>query len=210
MKMTFLLALALVPGLAYGSVDSGTPMASTVRLIQGLEANIKDDGKKEQQSFDKYACWCEKTMERKASDISHEKDTIAETLTLIKKLKAAIASHGAEIAQLNKDIEQNHEAVTDATELRNKENADYTAEKTESEQCIGALEVAMKVLDGAGTKKSFLQGGMQEAELLSVIGGVRTALNHKLVSQSLSDKDIETMRHFVSKPDDFVVSAPLP
>ena len=34
-----------------------------------------------------YACWCEKTMERKAGDISAEKELITETQILIKKLK---------------------------------------------------------------------------------------------------------------------------
>merc|ERR1719162_1288264 len=73
----------------------------------------------------------------------------------------------------------------------------------ETEQCIGALGVAIKVLTGAGTK-SFLQGPMHAAELLSVVAGVRTALNSKVSAQLLSDKDVETVKHFVSKPDDFV------
>merc|ERR1719272_1430270 len=132
MKMNFLLAIALMPGLACGL---STPMDQTVELIKGLEAGITKDGKQEQETFDKYACWCEKTMERKAADISHSKDVIAETLILIKKLKGEIASHGAEIAQLNKDIAQNQEGVTEATELRNKENSEHEAEKMESEQC---------------------------------------------------------------------------
>merc|ERR1719424_1241171 len=155
MKMNLVIALALMPALASGQ----TAMDQTVKLIEGLEAGITKDGKQEQETFDKYACWCEKTMERKASDISHAKDVIAETQTLIKKLKAEIASHGAEIAQLKKDIAQNQEAVNEATQLRNKENAEYEAEKMDTENAIGGLEAAMKVLDGAGTK-SFLQSTM--------------------------------------------------
>merc|ERR1719253_2410423 len=100
-------------------------MAQTVQLIQGLEKQVKKDGKREQEDFDAYACWCEKTMERKANDISEAKELIAETNILIKKLKGEIASHGAEIEQLNKDIAQNQAAVQDASELRNKENNEY-------------------------------------------------------------------------------------
>merc|ERR1719181_446080 len=124
---------------------------------------------KEQQSFDKYACWCEKTMERKASDIAHAKEVIAETQTLIKKLKGEIASHGAEIQQLQKDIAQNKAATKEAEELRAKENKEYAQERTESEQCIGALEAAIKVLTGAGEGTKFLQGSIHEAELMSVV-----------------------------------------
>merc|ERR1719498_569732 len=201
--MKSLLVLALLGGASALSADKPTAMAQTVKLIQGLEAQVKKDGKAEQESFDKYACWCEKTMERKASDISNAKELIAETEILIKKLKGEIASHGAEIAQLKKDIAQNNEAVKDATGVRNKENKDYAGERTESEQCIGALEAAIKVLTGAGTKKAGFLETLHEAQLLSVVAGVKTALKHK-VSQSFSDKDMEVLNHFVSKPVDFV------
>merc|ERR1719355_268046 len=136
--------------------------------IEELEKQVKSDGKQEQEDFDTYACWCEKTMERKAADISSAKELITETEILIKKLKGEIASHGAEIEQLKKDIAQNHEAVKEATEVRNKENKEYASERAESEQCIGALEAATKVLTGAGTKKAgFLE--TQEIELMSVV-----------------------------------------
>merc|ERR1719408_146440 len=76
-------------------------------------------------------------------------------------------------------------------------------ERTESEQCIGALEAATKVLTGAGTK-SFLQGSIHEAELMSVVGGIRRALSLKVSTQTLSSNDVEVMKHFVAKPGDFV------
>lgn len=58
--------------------------------------------KKEQQSYDKYACWCEKTLERKAKAIDDAKDLIEATQKTIVKLKGDLGSHGAEIAQLKK------------------------------------------------------------------------------------------------------------
>merc|ERR1719181_1537263 len=104
-------------------------------------------------------------MERKAADIASAKELITETLILIKKLKGDIASHEAEIEQLKKDIAQNEAAIKEATELRDKEHKEYMQERTESEQCIGALEAAIKVLTGAGTaKKAFLET-LHEAEL---------------------------------------------
>merc|ERR1719230_1107849 len=201
MKSTACLAVFLLIGGAYSKAT--TPMDQAVQLIEDLEKQVKSDGKKEQEDFDGYACWCEKTMERKASDISNAKDLIAETEILIKKLKGEIASHGAEIAQLKKDLAQNNEAVKDATGVRNKENKEYAGERTESEQCIGALEAAIKVLTGAGTKKAGFLETLHEAQLLSVVAGVKTALKHK-VSRSFSDNDMQIMNHFVTKPEDFV------
>jgi len=202
--MKLVICLAVLMGGAIAT-DKPTAMSQTVKLIQGLAANVRTDGKNEQASFDTYACWCEKTMERKAKDISDAKDLISEMSTLIKKLKGEIASHGAEIQQLQKDLAQNAEAVKEATGLRNKENKDYAGERTESEQCIGALEAGINVLSGAGTKKAaFLEGNsLHEAQLMSVVAGLKTALSHKS-SHTLSDAEAQVMNHFVSKPMDFV------
>merc|ERR1719498_1225340 len=172
--MKFSTCLAIFAFAAGAMAADMTPMARTVQLIEGLEKQVKADGKQEQEDFDKYACWCEKTMERKAGDISAAKELITETEILIKKLKGEIASHGAEIDQLNKDIAQNNEAVKDATEVRDKEHKGYAGERTESEQCIGALEAAIKVLTGAGTKKAGFLETLHEAELMSVVAGVKT------------------------------------
>jgi hypothetical protein len=201
MKVAVCLVLAFFGGVSAGKME--TPMAQTVKLIQDLEKQVTNDGKTEQETFDKYACWCEKTMERKANDISSAKELISETEALIKKLKGEIASHGAEIQQLQKDIAQNEKAVKEATDLRNKENAEYAGERTESEQCIGAMEAAIKVLTGAGTKKAGFLETLHEAELLSVVAGVRTALKHKAITQSMNDKDVQLMKTFVAKPDAF-------
>merc|ERR1719424_2627421 len=134
--MNFVL-LALLVGLGAASV--ATPMERVVLLIKDLKSKVVADGKAEQASFDKYACWCEKTLERKAGDISASKELISETEILISKLKGEIASHGAEVAQLKKDIAQNLAGQKEATAIREKENQEYANEKMESEQCIGAL-----------------------------------------------------------------------
>jgi predicted nucleic acid-binding Zn-ribbon protein len=198
------LAVSLTVFALLGGVSAQDAVARTVQLIEDLSKQVKADGKAEQASFDEYACWCEKTMERKAKDISDAKDLITETEILIKKLKGEIASHSAEIEQLEKDIAQNKEAVREAKEIRDKEYKDYSEERTESEQCIGALEAAIKVLTGAGTKKTGFLETLHEAELLSVVAGVRTALRHKATVQSVSENDLQLMRHFVARPDDFV------
>jgi hypothetical protein len=202
MKLFALTALVLLQGVA---CTQNPAVTRTIQLIQDLFNQVKRDGKAEQASFDEYACWCEKTMERKASDISRAKDVITETEILMKKLKGESASHSAEIEQLEKDIAQNEAAVKEAQELRNKEYKEYMEERTESEQCIGALEAAITVLTGAGTK-SFLQGAtgkIHEAQLLSVVAGVQKSLKNK-AAESMSGEAIEIVKHFITKPDDFV------
>jgi len=181
-----------------------SPISRVVTLITELKAKVEADGKKEQQSYDKYACWCENTLARKAKAISDAKDLIEKLQKTILKLNGDLGAHGAEIQQLKKDIAQNLEAQKEASEVRGKENNEYENEKNENEQCIGAMEAAIKVLTGAGTgKKGFLET-MQEAQLLSVVDGVRGVLGKDAVTSTLSDKDLDVVQHFIKSPEDFV------
>jgi len=96
---------------------------------------VDSDGKQEQQSYDKYACWCENTLARKAAAISDAKELIDKLQRSIEKLKGDLGAHAAEIAHLKKDIAANLESQKEATEMHNKENSDLEREKNENEQC---------------------------------------------------------------------------
>lgn len=186
------------------SVHSTTPIERVVGLLAELKVKTEADGKEEQRQYDKYACWCESTLSRKAADISDEKAKIEELLQLITKTKADLASHVAEIAQLKKMIAANIESQREATEVRTKENNEYEGEKAESENCIGALEAAIKVLSSAGTgKKGFLET-LQEAQIIGVVAGVKSVLRTQKVTNHFSEDDIEAVQKFVAKPDDFI------
>jgi septal ring factor EnvC (AmiA/AmiB activator) len=210
MKRRILLAIFLVftgasvNAATLHSVHSTTPIERVVGLLAELKVKTEADGKEEQRQYDKYACWCESTLSRKAADISDEKAKIEELLQLITKTKADLASHVAEIAQLKKMIAANIESQREATEVRTKENNEYEGEKAESENCIGALEAAIKVLSSAGTgKKGFLET-LQEAQIIGVVAGVKSVLRTQKVTNHFSEDDIEAVQKFVAKPDDFI------
>jgi len=182
------------------------PMVRLVTLMKDLEAKLEADGKAEQKAYDKYACWCEDTLNTKANDITAAKEEIEKLTTLVKELKGAMASHTVDIKQLKKDIAANVKSTQEATEIREKEGTEYQESREESEQCIGALEAAIKVLTGAGEgkkKRGFLET-LQEAQLLSAIAGVRTVLKQPVVSRTVGGKELQMMRHFLDRPEDFV------
>jgi len=203
MKWAALTAALLAALLNSSAALQETPMDKVVVLLTSLKARVEADGKDEQKSYDKYACWCEDTLGRKASDITHNKETIDELEGTIKKTKAELASHTAEIAELKKQIKNNVESQREAVEVREKEASEYGEEKTESEQCIGALEAAIKVLNGAGGKKGFLET-LQEAQLLGVASGIKSVLRDSSVTRRFSDDELEAVRRFTDKPDDYV------
>jgi len=205
MKTSAVALLSLAPAVhgAHFQEQKNTPMARVAQLLIELKARIASDGKLEQMSYDKYACWCEETLARKAQDISEGQELAKELQTKIIKLEGEIGSHGAEIKQLQKDIEANLESQRDATELREKEQAEFEAEETESENCLGALAAAIKALDGAGEGKGFLET-MKEVNLLSVVAGVKSVLKRPAASRLVSVDDMQVLRRFLDKPADLV------
>merc|ERR1719420_543600 len=191
----------IVPGQALVKKDD--PVQKVVVLIKELMAEIEADGKAEQKTYDKFACWCEKTLARKAAAIDEAKEVIDKTQREIIELKGRLGELGATIKQLEKEIGENIEAQKEATEIREKEHEDYEAERLESEQCIGALEAAIKVLTGAGTKKAL--ESLQVAQLMSVVAGVKGVLR-RVPESTIKESDIKVVQNFVADPTKFVSS----
>lgn len=137
-------SLVAIVGLA--SADDG-PVTRVVSLLEELKSRIETDGAEEQKVYDKYACWCETTTARKAAAITEARTELKLLGTTILKLKGTISTRTAEIKELLGDIKENEEAQKKATAIRSRENADFVAEKTETQQALAALEKALAVLN---------------------------------------------------------------
>lgn len=188
---------------SHAAMFQTTPMARVASLLAEMKTRIETDGRAEQTSYDKYACWCEDTLGRKANDISGGKKSFASLEVLIKKLEGEIGAHQEEIKQLEKDIASNKASQGEASSIRQKESAAYEDEKGESEQCIGALEAAIRALNGAGTGRGLIET-LKEAQLLSVMAEVRGVVERPSVKQRLNSKDLLLVSQFVAHPQDFV------
>lgn len=209
--MKFAVALAMLLVVPHSAaptpkpVVKKTPMDKVVALLAGVKSRVEADGRSEQKSYDKYACWCEDTLGKKAAAIAEAKTDVEDLTNLIIKTKADLASHTAEIAQLKKQIVENKESQREATEVRAKEYGEYRDDRSESENCIGALEAAIKVLStaGKGKKGSFL-GTLQEAQILGAVAGIKSVLKTGEVTRRFSDDQIAAVEKFAEKPEDFI------
>jgi len=190
-------------GMELKEVKQGdNPMTRVVELIEGLKAKIEADGKAEQKLYDKFACWCEKTTARKAADIEAGKAKIEELQMLINQLSGKGGTLGAEVEQLKKDIASNIESTKEAQELRQKESTEYLEERTETEQCIGALEHAIKVLTGAGEGRKS-SAALQEGDMISVAVGVKEALRMSKNRDTMTPAELTAVQDFVANPAAF-------
>merc|ERR1719163_936758 len=144
MKFAHLLLIGSL-GLVAGT-DAGSPVERIVNLLKELKEKTANDGKSEQQIYDKYACWCEKTSTRKANDIVQAQEDLRALGQRILKLKGKIATRTAEIAELTQNIKDNEEEQERLTSIREKQNAAWSEESAEVKQALAALQEAIKVL----------------------------------------------------------------
>jgi len=139
--------LACVVATATGhKLNSGTPVERVVNLLKDLKEKLALDEKSEQQIYDKYACWCEKTTARKAADIVKAQNDLRSLGQTILTVKGRIATLVAEIEQLEAEIKANLDAQDKATAIRRKENTAFMEETAELKQAIAALQQAVTVL----------------------------------------------------------------
>jgi len=193
--MMFILAnLLLAAGLRL-STQTSSPVEKVVELINELKAKIEADGAMEQKTYDKFACWCEKTTQRKADSIDAGKALIGTTTTSILTLKGAIAVLASEIAEHEAEIAKNNDEMKKLTGIREKENADYQEDKSYKETAISSLHRAIEVLNGAGT------GG--DVGLLSVASKVRSAVLNSPKLAALSESQSTTLKAFLENPDEY-------
>merc|ERR1719498_1290319 len=85
-------------------IGTASPVEQVVNLLQTMKNQITNDGKAEQQIYDKYACWCETTATRKANHIVTGGEDLRSLGQRILKLKGKVATRTAEISELTTNI----------------------------------------------------------------------------------------------------------
>merc|ERR1719271_180654 len=183
MNSSVLFGLALLLGLSTASAletAAGSPVERIVKLLETLKGKTEGDAKAEQQIYDKYACWCEKTSTRKANDIVQAQEDLRSLGQRILKLKGKIATRAAEIAELTENIKSNEEEQEHLTAVREKQNTAWMEESTEVKQALAALQDAISVLSKATTKGAAMIQTTQQMMQKNAVKAVVDALPSKV------------------------------
>merc|ERR1719217_514737 len=126
-----MLFVLLVTGPSAATVLSAgaNPIRKIVTLMQNMQKEIEAEGAKEKELFDKFMCYCSGGTAKLKSEEA-EKSQIGQDLI----------THKSDREGAKGDIEE-------ATVLRTKEEAAYSAEKADSETNIAAMAKAIPALE---------------------------------------------------------------
>merc|ERR1719161_3407677 len=121
--------------------------------------------------------------------------------TMILQLKGMVAVADGEIKTLSKEIAQNEDGQKRATTIRQKQNEEFQAEKSEMESTIGSLEKGIMVLKGAGTKGASLIE--RKGVLAQTAVHIKKALDNLPGDDSLTPKQLKAVGVFLSDPAEY-------
>jgi len=139
--------LSLFLGSAAAAEAGANPIRKVVTLMQNMQKEIEAEGAKEKELFDKFMCYC-------SGGTDSLKKAIADATAEAEELTAKLKSEEAEKSQIAQDLighKKDREGATadieEATMLRAKEEAAYSAEKADSETNIAAMAKAIPALE---------------------------------------------------------------
>merc|ERR1719298_213205 len=113
------------------STHTANPIRKVVNMLQAMEKKVQAEGAKEQELFGKFMCYCKNGDEALAKSISAAEAKAP-------ALAADIESSEAQVKQLKSDVKSHQtdraaakSAMAEATTIREKEAAAFSALKSE-------------------------------------------------------------------------------
>ena len=179
------LGVALLAGAdAVNEESRVNPIRKVVTMLQMMQNKIAAEGKKKQEIYDKFMCYCGNADELLGGAI-----TAAETK--IPLLESAIGEDGALKKQLEADLEAHkadrvaaNEAIAKATGIRNREAGAFANESGDLKTNIAALDKAIPAIENG-------MSGFLQTNTASVLRSLSINLN-------MSPVDREMLTSFLS------------
>jgi len=194
------LIIALVATLG---VSAQNPLQKVTQLLGELQQKVLKEGEVEQKNYEKFAEWCKDEAVAKQYEIQDGKTKVEELSAAIEKEGSIISTMEATIEDVATKVATNDADLKSATEIREKEAADFAAADQDLESTIDMLSRAIGIIDKNMRATGFVQGGNKE---------VLSALTALVQASSISADDRSTLTSLVQQAqgaddEDFLAAA---
>jgi len=131
----------------------GTPVESVITLLEKLQEQTKEEGKKEAASYDKFACFCKEQADEKFYLINKAKKKMKLLESEIETLDGEIEELEAETAKAKEDKKGLDEEIEADKKARQEALEAFMKADKEKAELIDALDRAIKALEEAKAKQ---------------------------------------------------------
>jgi len=183
-------ALVLLAGLnvvgASEAEHRANPIRKVVTMLQMMQNKVSEEGKKKQEIFDKFMCYCNNAdtllggaITAAENKIPMLESSIGEDAGLKKQLDADLVKHKSDRAAAK-------DAISKATAIRDKDAAAFAKTKSDLETNIGALDKAIPAIEkGMG---GFLQTSAAQVVKQLSINMDMSGVDREMLTNFLASK----------------------
>jgi len=136
--------------------SSANPIRRVVNLLQAMQKQVMEEGKKEEELYKKFMCYCTTGKSQLETAITMAEEKIPKVTAALEEAKSRKAQLDSDIKAHKADRAEGKDALAKANALRAKEATAYAKLKNELETNLSALAAAIKAIEG-GMAGSFLQ-----------------------------------------------------
>jgi len=160
-----------------------SPIAKIIQMISDLQSKILAEGTESQKVYEEFAEFCEHRSKDLQYEIKTGKDEKAELEATIAKEAATSGALDEKIDELAGSIATDEGDLKKATEIREKEFADFSAEEKELMEVVDMIKRAIGILE-----REMAKSGASMVQIKNA-GNVVQALNVLVHASALSSKD---------------------
>eukprot|EP00429_Kryptoperidinium_foliaceum_P018630 CAMPEP_0176036834 /NCGR_PEP_ID=MMETSP0120_2-20121206/18244_1 /TAXON_ID=160619 /ORGANISM="Kryptoperidinium foliaceum, Strain CCMP 1326" /LENGTH=524 /DNA_ID=CAMNT_0017370221 /DNA_START=59 /DNA_END=1629 /DNA_ORIENTATION=+ len=136
---------------------SANPIRKVVTMLQNMQAKVTEEGKREQELYDKFMCYCQTSGGDLDKSIAAAETKIAEIEAATKEGRERKAQLEAELKEHKAGRDEAKEAMQKATAIREKEAAQFAKESADLKTNIAAITKAVAALEKGAGSAAFLQ-----------------------------------------------------
>jgi hypothetical protein len=156
------------------------PIRRVVNMLMGMQKKIASEGKRDQEMFDEFMCYCKTGGGDLQAAIDKNSEAVPQLQSTLEQGRAKSAQLKNELVKHKETSEDAQASLDEAKGLRKKEAASYAKESAEAQANIAAMTKAVKAIKKSAT--GFLQTG--EAQIMK-----RLSVQMEL---STNDRDVLT------------------
>merc|ERR1719515_75183 len=164
-------------------LHGSNPIRKVVTMLQDMQKTVEEEGKKEEDLFDKFMCYCEGGEGALDASIQQGKAQIEQLSASIKRGTAKKSQLDQDLVQHKADRAEAEKVMTESTALREKEASEYAASSGDMKSNIASMTAALEALK-KGLSASLLQTSVGNTlrNIIAHSPAVREAQRESLMS----------------------------
>jgi len=188
------LALVLICGWSASALtlqaDAGAnPIRKVVTLLQDMQKEITAEGEKEKDLYEKFMCFCDGNTDGISTAVKEAGEKIVELKSALEAAVAEKAQIDQDLIQHGKDREAAKQDLAAATQVREKEHAEFVEATGDSKENLDSMNAAIAALEKGMGGKALMQMSKDSLSRVSKVARASTALDDVERSSVLSFLD---------------------